>query len=46
MERKWQAAEEARLNNQELYEIAKDEAHEAVKAQGALERILENMEVE
>lgn len=44
MERKCQAAKEARLHNQELYELGKDEAHKAMKAQGALERILENME--
>ena len=46
IKRKYQSAEEARLNNQELYEIARDEAGEAVKAQKALERIIDNMEAE
>ena len=36
----------ARLNHQELYDIATEEASEALKAQQALERIIEHMEVE
>ena len=46
MERLLNAAEEARLNHQELYDIATEEASEAVKAQQALERIVEHMEAE
>ena len=46
LERKYQIADEALLNNQELYEVARDKAREAVKAQKALERIIENMEAE
>ena len=46
MDRRFSVAEEARLNNQELYEIARDEASIAVKAQGALKRIIEHMETE
>lgn len=44
LKRKYQSDEEACLNNQELYEIAQEEAHNALKAQGALKRILKNME--
>ena len=46
MERKLNAAEEARLNHKELYDIAAEEALEAVKAHQALERIVEHMEAE
>ena len=45
-ERKYQSAEEACLNNQELYEIARDEASKVVKVQKALEQIIDNMEAE
>ena len=34
-ERKYMAADEARLNNQELYEVAIKNVHEMVKYQGA-----------
>ena len=43
-ERQLNAAEEARLNHKKLYDIAVEEALEAVKAQQALERIIEHME--
>ena len=46
LKRRYEAADEARLNNQELYEIATDEAPEAVKAQGTLKHIIEHMEAE
>ena len=46
MERQLHAVEEARLNHQELYDIAAEEASKAVKAQQALERIIEHMEAE
>ena len=45
-ERQLNAAEEARLNHKELYDIAAEEALEAVKAQQALERIIEHVEAE
>ena len=44
MDQKLNATEEARLNQKELYDIAAKEASEAVKAQQALERIVEHME--
>ena len=46
MEQQLNATEEARLNHKELYDIVAEEASEAVKAQQALERIIEHMEVE
>ena len=46
MEQKLNAVEEARLNHKELYDIAAEEASEAVTAQQALERIIEHMEAE
>ena len=46
MKQKFNAAEEARLNHKELYDVAAKEASEAVKAQQALERIIEHMEAE
>ena len=46
MEQRFTATKEARLNNQELYKIAKYEASEAVTSQGALERIIEHMEAQ
>ena len=44
MERQLNAAEEARLNHKELYDITAEEALEAVKAQQALERIVKHIE--
>ena len=44
MKRNYHGADEGHLNHQEMYEIVADEAHEAVKAQQALQQILASIE--